>query len=92
MIVRMRWGYHGACFLQRSGRKFPLALMHYVGICSRAHGGLALLSDANVGVLGLTSCECSVGSLCWLILLTVWDETLGLRFVFWTPSAHLHSA
>ena len=50
------------------------------------------LSDANVGVLGLTSCECSVGSLCWLILLTVWNETLGLRFVFWTPSAHLHSA
>ena len=54
-------------------------------------GCLASLSDANVGVLGLTSCECSVGSLCWLILLTVWDETLGLRFVSWTPSAHLHS-
>ena len=27
-------------------------------------------------------CECSKASLCWLILLTVWDQTHGLRFVF----------
>ena len=50
------------------------------------------LSYANVGVLGLTSCECSVGSLCWLILLTVWDETLALLLVFGLHSAHLHRA
>ena len=40
-------------------------------------GCLASLSDANVGVLGLTSCECSIGSLCWLILLTVYVKNCG---------------
>ena len=39
--------------------------------------GLAVLSYANVDVPDLVSCECGEASLRWLILLTVWDETLG---------------
>ena len=45
--------------------------------CQFVYRVMHALSYANVAVPDLVSCECGEASLRWLILLTVWDETLG---------------